>query len=232
VCTVLDLKIERMESSRKAKNQKPVTKQQVRQMMDSRLISLVEAKYKDVDIIGTPINDVGLVSSLSDIAQGINANQRIGDSVDIESLECRWSLLVGDATNVARIILFQWHNNTVPIAGNILQNTGVDYVTSQYQGASQDSYTILYDSGPVGLATNWNPLFCGSVKLNTKDIASDAKSTGRVCQKFPSGFKKTIQYNPTFTTGFDKLWSFFVTDSTVIPTPLISFESRLYYLDS
>jgi len=197
---------------RSTKGQVPyVTKQQVRNMIRSSS-DKEEVKYKDVDLIATGVSDIGVLTDLTSVAQAVNVNSRLGDMLEIKSLEFRMTLTIGDTTNVGRVIIFQWSPITAPVAGNILQNSGVDYVTSQYQGASPDLYSILYDSGPFMLSGSF-PIKCIVHKI----------------EKFKSKF---IEFNPTFTTGANKLYAFFVTDSTVVPTPLMSFESRLWFTDA
>jgi len=187
-----------------------VTKKQVRDMIKSAKDDQ-ELKYKDVDVIGTGVNDIGVITDLCSVAQAVNVNSRIGDIIEIKSLEFRLTLTIGDTTNVGRIIIFQWFQLVAPVAGNILQNSGTDYVTSQYAGQLPESYAILFDSGPFALSSAF-PIKC-------------------ITQKFTHFKKRYIEFNPTFTTGINKLYAFFVTDSTVVPTPLISFESRLWFVD-
>jgi len=187
-----------------------VTKRQVRDMLRA-VEGEKEQKYKDLDLIGTGVSDIGLVSDLTAIAQAVNVNSRVGDIVQISAIDFRMTLTIGDTTNVGRVIIFQWMPNTIPVLGQILQNAGVNYVTSQYQGSTPELYCIMFDTGPFMLSGSY-PIKCISQHL------TNMKS-------------KFIQFQPTLTTGAGKLYAAFVTDSTVIPTPLMSFESRIWFTD-
>jgi len=76
---------------------------------------------------------------LDTIALGTSdTSQRIGDSVKHQSIRIGYNVAVGDATNVIRIILFQWNETTTPTENIVLADT-TSAVTKLCGGFSHDS---------------------------------------------------------------------------------------------
>jgi len=76
---------------------------------------------------------------LDTIALGTSdTSQRIGDTVKAQSIRIGYNCAVGDATNVLRVILFQWNETTTPSENIVLADT-TSTVTKLLGGFSHDS---------------------------------------------------------------------------------------------
>lgn len=87
---------------------------------------MAEKKYFDVSaaIGGVAVDYAGLVDDLSVPAQGSTVKTRIGDKITVTSLQLKcWFTTIG-VSNVVRIIVFKWFDNTVPTVAQILETVG------------------------------------------------------------------------------------------------------------
>ena len=93
----------------------------------------MDLKYVDTDITTQTAGSVaGTLVPLTAIDQDVTQNGRIGAQVSLKSLQMRWVLSARDGGNGGsnagtfsgyRIIIFQWHPATTPVATDIVSGT-------------------------------------------------------------------------------------------------------------
>jgi hypothetical protein len=110
-----------------------------------------ELKIFDTAIaLGTTLANTNVPGDVTGIAQGVGANQRVGDSATIKGLSIDVTCAAGAAVagnGVVRFIVFQWLDDsavTTPTAALVLQtvNTTSPYLASAWR---QDDLRILHD---------------------------------------------------------------------------------------
>lgn len=197
----------RRPSKKRSKKTKALTRKDVRK----EILKIAEKKF----INGTNsagIDFSGTVTSISDVAQGDTDNTRDGDNLYLTSLQLRWSVVLGDSTNLARIIVFQWKPNSTPTTGDILITTGSTAAPlSAYNHDTRQSYRILSDS---------------LVALNA---AETMKAGTSFVVNFPV---KQIQYTGSGTTGTNKLYLLALSDSGASSHPTFTYYYKLNYRDA
>lgn len=171
-----------------------------------------ENKYFDT-LTGVSYTDVGIMIDLSLVPQGDTDITRDGDQLYATSLQIRGYLTVADNTNVARVIVFRWKCDSVPLNDNILDTTykgSVNYVNSGYHHDGRSDFVVLSDKTyNMQLGTNRSQMrYYLNKKLNHK-----------------------INYNAGTTAGRNKIYMFVISDSAAIAHPTINTITRLNFRD-
>jgi len=123
-----------------------LTKQIVRQMINSKIVNVVEKKWYRFFDNAIAVDYSGGVALLFAPGQGDTDTTRNGDRIYVEYVDLLYSVITGDATNLFRVIIFLWKPNTVPIVGSVLETTGTAYAAlSGYLPDNVDNYVILHD---------------------------------------------------------------------------------------
>ena len=118
------------------------------------LKSVAEQKYSD-EVIHltpgglTPLTNAGQFWNMTDIAQGVTKNERIGDRICCSSCEITFNSyypLAGapDTLWIWRFIVFVWKDDTVPTLGEILEDT-TNPTLSPFNHDTKVKRKILYD---------------------------------------------------------------------------------------
>lgn len=172
-----------------------------------------------IDTINTiNVSTVGTIVALCPIAQGVTVNQRTGDTVDWRSLHINYDVVTqnADIVNNTRVILFQWHVNTIlaaPVMTDILQTVSV---YSMYDWQFSNQYTILYDRVHLqsGIATapasSGNQGYFGQIP-------------------FRKGCKLQGQFNPALNSGSHQFYLLVISDSLIAPFPLLNVTTRVVF---
>lgn len=117
-----------------------------------KIIGKTNLELKHVQAsINTTISNTAWVDSLNQVITvgTSDAGNRIGDKYKITSLRFAGSVTYADATNILRLIVFQWFSNTAPLASYILED--VSTTESQLYGSYNRDYLrgkrfrVLYD---------------------------------------------------------------------------------------
>lgn len=107
---------------------------------------LINIETKIAEATGTSaIDTAGAVTSMSLIAQGLDYQNRIGDSIKLQRIEfrVRWTVGTGTGTFIRTLLVRDLDNyGTKPTIGDVLQTVSVlspkDYLNA-------DRFSILYD---------------------------------------------------------------------------------------
>ena len=96
----------------------------------------MDLKYVDTDITTQTAGTIaGAIVPLTGIDQDVTQNGRTGGQVTLKSLQCRWILSARDGANGGasagsfagyRIIFFQWHPATTPVAADVVEGVPVN----------------------------------------------------------------------------------------------------------
>lgn len=183
--------------------------------------SEIETKYFDQSSNFSPDYSGTSIFPLCDFGQGTTDSLRIGDQIKIRRLYIGYHYYmstVSDASNLVRIIVFQYNPNTTtggaPTASLVLQQTSniVSPLVWRTNDRKQD-INVLYD------------------KTDVLDAVSRFATVKRVFINLKYA-KKTVQYNGNTTDGSHKLYVLFVSDSSAAPNPNVLFQTRLWYDDA
>lgn len=179
----------------------------------------VEHKYYDTNFSLTP--QPTAIQLLTDINQSDTDTGRDGDKLRMMTLKWRAQVFNADATNVVRMILFQWHPSTdliLPSPAQILQDP--NNYNSMYNHDRGSNYSIFYDRIiKLNNVNQPNVIINGECKLFSK--------YGRL--KY---VRQNLKFVNSSVQGQDHLWLVLVSDSTVSPSPNFSATFRLSYTDS
>lgn len=206
---------------RKAKRPRlnPGTKSQVRALVKQALDSEIELKKHDTTVDITA-SDTGTVVDLSNMIQDVGVGERVGQKVKPKSLDVRLSMIHADSTQVIRLILFQWHQDTsvfTPGASVLLDPVALaagsfGATTAPYNDTNRGLFRIISD------------------RTFTSVTAADT-AVVHWKRKFSPELRH-IEYNDSSLEGTEKLWLLAVSDSTAIAHPAVFGHIRLNYTDS
>lgn len=201
----------------------------VRQKKDvKRLIGEeVELKYHSKVLYSgvVPSNGAGTNSSICDVAQGQTDTTRVGDALTLKSLEFRYTVRCAGVTpdffNFVRVIVFQWNQNTVPTAPDIMDQVITTDYESFYNHDNRSIYKIMYDrthflsgAGPAGVV---NP-----------QTSNFAHGVVKFMYRFP---RKRVNFIAATTTPIHGLYMIALSDSTASPQPTLVMNSKITYSD-
>lgn len=180
-----------------------------------------ESKYQitqnvNVGISAAPVGPAML--NLISPGQGISGSQRTGDKIHIKQMQIRMSLIYGDATNYIRCIFFQWIPNTAtqaPTAGAILDNPANGILTPMNQVNQGVLFRPLLDRTYSLVSSGSNAVLFRAFRLYGSRLG-----------------RKTLQFNPAATTGFNQIFCLAFSDSAAAPTPGLSIITNTTYVDA
>lgn len=175
-----------------------------------------EKKYLDTPASGN-CTQAGTVVSVNLIAQGMDLNNRVGDSVKIQDMKLFFTLAVGAANSNVRVVLFRDLENqgTLPLGSDIFSDAGgAGAAVSQYNFVNTQAprFSILYD------------------ELYSLNILQEVSATG-VYQASHRGhirFRGTTGATASLAEG--SLFLVFFTD-VAATLPTYRFNFRLEYTD-
>jgi len=178
-----------------------------------------EPKFFDLfSAAAATVSTTTVVTKLSAINQGVGQTQRVGDSLELTSLELRSAAamtIATDFTNQVRLLVFQW-----------MEDDGT------YAPAAADLYSNL----GAGLATISTIVHDNSMKIDVlADHLFTLSGVGKALEPFHvliSKFRsRKINFNPAATTGSGNLYYAFVSDSAAIPFPTVTISTRVNFYD-
>jgi hypothetical protein len=196
-----------------------LNKKQMRQVK-SLMTRNQEIKYLDANIAATSIPYTGVFwNSMTQVGQGINDHQRVGDRLTVKKLTIRASMVGQDATNQMRLIVFQWFPNTAvttPVIGTILENP-LYQITSSINRTNEEGrlFKIMFDKTYTLVQNASNGSAFKTLKFYGRRIP-----------------RKIISYNPTATTGFNQFYFLAISDSVLPSDPSVAWSSRLDFTDA
>jgi hypothetical protein len=194
-----------------------LTSSEVRQLVKQTLNSQAEKKFYFNEFTLSPDTSGNVFADISAIPQGITDNSRIGDTVNLKRLDIRIGMVLGDTTNVIRIVVFQWHADTVNdppslTAGLPLNSIGgIPFLYKQNNVDEGPKYTIMHDE---------------TFNLNSAGVANAQMVVALKIPRPRMGFAAATTIRPT-----GSIWMLTLSDSSAAPHPLLNCATRIWYTD-
>lgn len=204
-------------SKRKKKNS-------VVKIVKREILRMAENKYHDFTITANMVQTFNIQDTLM-IAQSAGASTdvtRIGDNIQVTSLHIRYNVIASSTATSAhncRVLLIQWLEDTVPVAANILTNTGPgvacisDYNMDEFR--KNGILKILFDKSHSVSASIGGPAITHHVNKHIK----------------------RFRHNLNFSTGGTTpnngdIYLVFMSDtSTAAEVPVLSYYQRVQWTD-
>lgn len=178
-----------------------------------------ELDSNDYKVTDTLVNGQGvttggyIISLLTNLTPGSGYNNNfLGQKINPVGIKINWEVVCGDATNLMRIILFQWFDSTPPLAATVLQNNCLSPVLID----NRENTKVLRDElVSLALPSNTgNAIASGSWYVKSKRIQQAYyNANANIWQK-------------------GNLYLLFISDSIIAPSPTISYYSRVTFLDA
>lgn len=197
-----------------------------RQQVKGLIKGVQELKYFSANSSLAAISSAPVIQgAFFDIPQGDTDQSRDGDRFQwCGSVDLRFQLMIADTTNLFRICLFQWHPSSVPTAGDLMLNgpSGAIDVFSHYSHDNRQQFKVLWDKTYtlIGNATT------SSVPNTTKTTIFARK---QISLKRAT---KNAQMAGGTTAGTNKLYLYFISDSTLVNHPTITLSTKVFFRDS
>lgn len=110
------------------------------------ILSMAEQKQRTLGI-NVNVSTVPVVSRLTGIPIGDQANEREGNSVRLKSIKCRGEITIADNTNIMRVIFFRWHDTNPPVLNDVIRTADFTVFPwlAPYNHFTRTKYTIMFD---------------------------------------------------------------------------------------
>lgn len=187
-------------------------KRQVKRIVSRRL----EKKEFPFFIVNGAASSAGTIVDLSAIPVNTGNASRIGNAVTLKNIEFRFSFAAADATQVCRLIIFQWKNDSgpdPPSVAELIQDTVNNPWLGDYRYDERTEFNILYD-GMLFLDTTGNGVG------GTHIIVKSRK------------YKKDVDFNTGATTGNNKIYALYISDSSAVTHPVFNMYGTITYTDA
>lgn len=148
------------------------------------------------------------------VPQGDTSITRDGDQLMASSLHLKYDWEGADSYNHCRLMVFQWYPDTTPTGADILDSSVVPSSNAHmypYNTKTAESYKVLYDTVRL----------CTAVSVPVTNTIQKKIRIPRPKIKFSAGT----------TTGTNKVYLLFVTDSAAAPNPNLTYHTKLNYRD-
>lgn len=195
----------------------------------------IEMKYFDFGFANTAFTSTPSFYLMTSIPQGPSDKQRVGDRIDIRSLECFFQATGGDIYNTIRVVIFKWKQDSAgvtPTAADLYDATasGAEYVMCPVPALEQDKkFTICYDH-TISLSQTYT--FTSTGATTTVIPTADSVKTWKVKLFGKRLGPKNINFNPGLSTGWGHYYLAVATDSAITPNPGVYFNCRVKYHDA
>jgi hypothetical protein len=206
---------------KKAKSTDGRQNQRIKKLEDLVYPSL---EWKSIDIRCT---DAGISTTpyvnypMFQLAQGDGEGQRIGDQVNLKSMNCSLSLTRGDSANIVRLIIAATPDDTHLVASDILEYSnqttyGEMVFSSPYRrraSTAAKGYQILFDKV-------YN--ISADVTTMVDKFMAKLPAKGKKCEFYGVGSTQPTNWNVSVIA---------LSDSSAAPHPVMNLVVRSKYLD-
>jgi hypothetical protein len=176
-----------------------------------------QIKFVDVSQVVNVSSTGTVLSGLTAITQGVGVSQRTGDTIFMKSFFMNYAINAAnsDIFTTARVVIFQWIPNSsiaVPLYSDIFQTPDI-YAMYDWQFANQ--YRILYDKIHFLSGTGTNP--------------TTASNQGFFGELNISTLNRKVEFSQASAFGSNELYCLVISDSAIIPFPLLNIRTRITY---
>lgn len=196
-----------------------------------------ELKFFGWNSVSAPVTNVGNLTGVPfDVPQGDTDQTRDGDKLQwCGNIDFRMQVVNGlgataDVYNNVRVVIFQWHPNSAPVAGNILLTGagggGIVDIYSNYSHDFRQEYKILFDKV-------FNTIGPGSNVAVSNGPITEKTTTGLL--KFKISTKKAsknVQYSNGGLSATNRIYILTISDSSLVTHPTIAYSMKTFYRDS
>ncbi len=148
----------------------------------------IETKIIDTTLSPSSIDNSGTIVSLTSVAQGLDYNNRIGDSIKLQRIQIRSKILMNTTStgSVMRVILFRdlYQNGTAPTFTNLLGGAGtlnpINWLLKDRFAILADELLFLSPNGQDGAVSEIDLQHEGHVKYIGTSSSSGSNGFGSV----------------------------------------------------
>lgn len=156
--------------------------------------------------------------SISDISQGVAIDERVGDIVKLLKLHIIYETIIGDTTNLVRVIVIMWKQDDidcVPQLVDIFEDPLVERPLNEFDFQNKpNEFAVLYDKIHVMNAGSGQSRI-GFINLGVKQLPGN-----------------TTYENLTGSQGTNKLYLLAFSDSSATPHPTFKAQGRLEFTNA
>jgi len=209
------------------RGKKRTSKSKTTQSQVKSLIRMVqELKYFAYSQVGVSVSSgMFITGGPFDVAQGTGDQQRDGDRLQwCGKIDLKMSFTVQDNYNVFRFVIFQWHPSSSPIGTDVFINgpSGVVDYWSQYNHDNRQQYKILFDKTYVLVGNGTAGTYPGTTSSHiVKHYSISLKKAQKYAQRIGGGL-----------TGTNRMYMAMVSDSSVVPHPVLNCTTKIFFRDS
>jgi len=218
-----DLSRKKHKRNVKKRNKKKNVPGEIQSALARRDNRLRVEKYADYEFVTSsiPASTSGNIQQLTVIQQGVAQSQRIADTVFLNRMDLRMSVIWGDSTNIARFTIIKYlidTSITPPSMGEIYdQFTMAPYCPFSFE--NRKYYRVLYDktwslTGPLATSTT----------LSSKSCFVDVSSLGLGSSR--------IDFDAGAPSGTGHIFGLWSSDSSIAPYPTFTGIFRFWYFDA
>ncbi len=153
---------------------------------------------------------------LSDIAKGDNHDERDGNQIRPISLRLMYEVITADQSNLVRVLVLVWKSNTIdvfPTDEVVLQEPATVSPLSPYNYSRNiKDFTVIYD------------------RTHSVNQFGNGSEMGHI-NLFKSKLPATIKFEETGINGTGKLFIMLMSDSGIVPHPVVKFGGTFKYID-
>lgn len=187
-------------------------KRQVKTIISRKM----EKKEFPFFVVNGSASSTGTIVDCCAIPQAAGNGSRIGNNIELKKIEFRYSYAAGDATQVCRLILFQWKNDSgpdPPSVAEIIQDLTNNPWLGDYRYDERTEFNILYD------------------RLHFLDSTGNGAGGAHVIVN-PKKMKKEVPFNNALTSGNNKIYLLYISDSNALPNPTFNIYGTITYTDA
>lgn len=191
----------------------PATRTAITTTVKREMNRQIESKIFDQGLNGVGMNSVVLnvLDVTSGISRGTGDNQFIGDKISPTYLMGRFSLTLGDTTNICRLMVIQNIGPvTTPTMGVMFQNLVSPWL-SPLNTDNDNKYRVLYDK--IYSLDAAHVVRTGKIKINSKKL-------------------RPITYVAAGTVETGAIYIVALSDSAAVVDPQLNLRTRLHFKDA
>jgi len=210
----------RRKAKTKMKPKQKTNVSQVEAIVERRLLKVKVVKYLEVLATGVTMTTSGAFLDITAITQGPSQNERIADTVWIQSIDFSLGVTTANADvfNLARITFIKWKQSSVtalPTTLSVFSNWSNALVHSFLNFERRADYAVVTDN-----------------KMNLTGLATvPTINSQHLIERRISMNSSRIDYDQGVTSGVGKVYVFFGSDSSALPFPVININFRIWYYD-
>jgi len=185
------------------------------------VLGIARIKVFDTNLTGQTSTAAGGIASICNVPQGVAQAQRIADTIWLERLDIKMSLICfnADGYNHVRWGFFIWHDNNsaaTPTIATIYSSTAAGGVWTPLSFENRERYSFVGGDNLTKMQGLASAPTSETVQLIVRSIGLNSS---------------IVQYTLAATTGTGLLHFSNYSDSAAFPFPLYNLVARLWYYD-